>query len=61
MSSEIADTSAAYSNCSDHEACIGPTSTRLTLALCSLIEHVAQDVVVAILVHVVDAHMSTTS
>jgi hypothetical protein len=49
------------SNRSDHEPCVGPTSARLTLAFCALVEHVAQDIVVAVFVHVMDAHMSVTS
>lgn len=62
MSSKfIADNGAASSKRSDHEPRIGPPSTRLTLAFCTLVEHVAQDIVVAVFVHVVDAHMSATS
>ena len=61
LSEIITDIGAACSNCSHHETCVGPTSTSLTLALCSLIEHVAQNIVVAIFVHVMHAHMSTTN
>jgi hypothetical protein len=62
MSSDIiCDAGDAFSHRSDHEPCVGPTSARLTLALCALIEHVAENVVVAVFVHVVDAHMSITS
>jgi hypothetical protein len=61
MSNGISDNGTAYSNRSDHESCVGPTSTRLPLAFCTLIEYIAQNIVVAILVHVVDAHVSITS
>jgi hypothetical protein len=37
---------------------VGPTSARLALALISLIEHVSQNVVVAISVHVVYPYVS---
>ena len=57
----IADDSAACSERSDHEPSVGPSSARLTLTLCTLVEHVAQSIVVAVFVHVVDAHMSATS
>ena len=60
MSKEINNNDKAYSNRSDHESRVGPTSTRLALAFCTLIEYVAQDIVVAIFVHVMDAHMPIT-
>lgn len=49
------------SQSSDHEPSIGPTSTRLALTFRALIEHVSQNVVVAIFVHVMDANMSNAS
>lgn len=58
MSNEYDDIGTVYSNRSNHESCVSPTSTRLALALCTLVEHVAQDIVVSVFVHVVDAHMS---
>lgn len=61
MSNETSDNGMACSNRSDHESCVSPTSTRLALALCTLIEHVAQDIVVSVFVHVMDAHVSITS
>jgi hypothetical protein len=60
MSSDVTDNDVTCSHCSDHEPCVSPTSTCLALAFCTLIEHVAQDVVVAVFVHVVDSHMSVT-
>jgi hypothetical protein len=46
------------SKSSNHDSRIGPTSARLTLALVSLIEHVSENIVVAISVHVVYSYMS---
>jgi hypothetical protein len=61
MSSDVTDNGVTCSHCSDHESRVSSTSTRLALALCTLIEHVTQDIVVAIFVHVVDSHMPIAS
>lgn len=58
MSNQIDDNGTAYSNRSHHESRVGTTSACLALALCALVEHVAQDIVIAIFVHVVNADMS---
>lgn len=60
MSDQIDDNGTAYSNRSHHESRVGTTSACLALALCALVEHVAQDIVIAIFVHVVNADMSIT-
>jgi hypothetical protein len=46
------------SKSSNHKSRIGPTSARLALALISLVEHVSQDIVVAVPVDVMDAYVS---
>ncbi len=58
---QFTDDGVTCSHCSDHEPCVSPASTRLSLAFCALVEHVAQDIVVAIFVHVMDAHMPVAS
>jgi hypothetical protein len=46
------------SKSSNHKSRIGPTSARLTLALVSLVEHVSQNIIVAVFIHMVDAYVS---
>jgi hypothetical protein len=49
------------SKSSNHKPRIGPASARLALAFVSLVEHVSQDIVVAVLVHVVNTYVSVIS
>jgi hypothetical protein len=55
------DKSPDRSKRSNHDPCVGPASARLALALCALVEHVAQNIVVAVFVHVMNAHVSVQS
>jgi hypothetical protein len=55
------DKSPDRSERSNHDPCVGPASARLALALCALVEHVAQNIVVAVFVHVMNAHVSVQS
>jgi hypothetical protein len=57
MTSRASPVVLTLSKSSNHDPRIGPTSARLTLALVSLIEHVSQNIVVAVSVHVVYSYM----
>jgi hypothetical protein len=43
---------------SDHRPRVRPASTGLALSFGALVQHVSQDVVVAVFVHMVNSHMS---